>query len=310
MLQNNKFKELRIVDNFYQTSSYFPMPLVLISTLSESGKTNLGPYSLCFPYYVAGKNYYSMLLEVRNSSNTAKNILRTGKCSINFIPDNKKFMKNAVTLGFPGDTTEEKMKLSIFTLTDGLSKEKDPESDFPQIVEESYQVFECTWMRELDGAGKDKVEDSYKPPYHDFNGITSEYGAHFILRIDHILMKPKYHKNIIDGVKGRLFPNIPVDYGYRDNTKFWISFFRRPFAEKIPKRQGVDPNTVWYAANRIDPQVQFTLEACAKMVKVPRVFMNTALKGCIDWAKENNVKLITEKEMDIIRNKRSSDKKK
>lgn len=36
----SEFKDLRIVDNFYQTSSFFPMPVVLASTVSESGQTN------------------------------------------------------------------------------------------------------------------------------------------------------------------------------------------------------------------------------------------------------------------------------
>lgn len=75
----SSFKDLRIVDNFYQTSAFFPMPTLLISTLDEEGNTTLGAYSLCFPYYIAGKDYYAMLLECRNSSNTAQNILRTGK---------------------------------------------------------------------------------------------------------------------------------------------------------------------------------------------------------------------------------------
>ncbi len=57
----SSFKNLRIVDNFYQTSSFFPMPTVLIGTLTEDGKTNLGPYSLVQPYYIAGKDYYAML---------------------------------------------------------------------------------------------------------------------------------------------------------------------------------------------------------------------------------------------------------
>jgi len=70
------FKDLRIVDNFYQTSSYFPMPTTEIGTLDEKGNTNLGSYSLCFPYYIAGRDYYAMLLCCRNSSNTAKNILK------------------------------------------------------------------------------------------------------------------------------------------------------------------------------------------------------------------------------------------
>ncbi|MBN2300737.1 MAG: hypothetical protein JXC31_06100, partial [Acholeplasmataceae bacterium] len=64
----SSFKDLRIVDNFYQTSSFFPMPTILIGTIDDEGNTSLGAYSLCFPYYVAGKSYYAMLLECRNSS--------------------------------------------------------------------------------------------------------------------------------------------------------------------------------------------------------------------------------------------------
>jgi len=59
----NEFKDMRIVDNFYQTSSFFPMPTILVGTVSENGQTNLGAYSLCFPYYIAGKDYYAMILE-------------------------------------------------------------------------------------------------------------------------------------------------------------------------------------------------------------------------------------------------------
>lgn len=44
----SSFKDLRIVDNFYQTSAFFPMPTLLISTLDEEGNTTMGAYSLCF----------------------------------------------------------------------------------------------------------------------------------------------------------------------------------------------------------------------------------------------------------------------
>ena len=86
----SSFKDLRIVDNFYQTSSFFPMPTILISTVDDEGNTTLGAYSLCFPYYIAGKDYYAMILECRNSSNTAQNLLKRGKCALNFLEDNKK----------------------------------------------------------------------------------------------------------------------------------------------------------------------------------------------------------------------------
>ena len=59
----------------------------------------------------------------------------------------------------------------------------------------------------------------------------------------------------------------------------------------------------------MDPEIKFTDEACAKLVKVPRVFLSTVLKGCIAWAKENNVTLIKDKHMDIIQDKRNKEKK-
>jgi len=303
----NGFKDLRIVDNFYQTSSFFPMPTTLIGTLSESGETNLGAYSLCFPYYVAGKDYYAMILVCRNSSNTCKNILRTGKCSINFITDEKKYFKEAVRLGYPGETTEEKMKDTIFNLVDGISMMEGDK--VPKIVSEAFQVFECTWVKELDGAENDTVKEEYNPPYHQFNGITSKNGAHFILKIDHILMKPKYYDAIIDGVSSREFPDVPIDFGYRDNKNFWYTKFKKAIDEPIPSSKGISLDTVKYAASRIDPDVSFTDEACLRLVKVPRVFLNTVLKGCVSWAKENNVSVITEKEMEIIQDKRNKEKK-
>ena len=305
----NGFKDLRIVDNFYQTSSYFPMPTTEIGTLTESGETNLGSYSLCFPYYIAGKDYYAMLLCCRNSSNTAKNILRTGKCTINFITDKRKYFKEAVRLGYPGETTEEKMKDCLFTLVDGKSAKENPDEAFPKIIKEAFQVFECTWVKELDNAENDKVEEEYFPPFHNFNGITSKHGAHFILKIDHILMQPKYYDAIIDGVSASSFPPVPVDYGYRDNKNFWATKFRRPFKEPIPKNKGISLDTVKYAASRIDPDVKFTDAACAKLIKVPRVFLSTVLKGCVAWAKENSIRQNDEKEMEIIQDKRNKEKK-
>ena len=301
-----KFKNVRIVDNFYQTSSYFPMPTILISTVSESGQTNLGSYSLCFPYYIAGKDYYAMILECRNSSNTAQNILRSKKCSLNFITDERKYFKEAVRLGFPGDKTEDKMKNCLFTLVDS-----DLEGDRPQIVEESYQVFECSWDDTLEDAYLDKPGEleGYEPPYRNFNGITSKFGAHFILKIDRILMKEKPYKGIIEGSKPKYFPAVPVDYGYRDSTKFWYSRFRRPVFDKIQAKEG-DVNSVIYAAERIDSEIKFTKEACAKLTKIPRIFLKAALSQMVSIAREEGITLIDENALDIINDKRRKEKKK
>ena len=304
------FKDLRIVDNFYQTSAFFPMPLTLIGTLDEKGEiTSFGAYSLVFPYYIAGKGYYAMVLECRNSSNTAKGLLRHGKCTINFIPFSKKNFSSCVDLGFPGDTPEEKMKDFKFHLEEGLSKKDHPEEIYPKIISEAIQVFECTWVKELDGAENDKVEEEYPGPYHDFNGITSKYGAHFILKIDHILMKEKYYDSIINGVTSRNFAPIPTNWGYRDSKNFWCSDYKKPIAVGIPDRE-VDLSSLRYAADRADDKVKFTDDALKMLVKVPRPFLKLVLKGCVDWAKENNVTLIDEKEMKEINDKRAKEKKK
>lgn len=300
------FENLRIVDNFYQTSSFFPMPTILVGTVSESGLTNLGSYSLCFPYYIAGKDYYAMLLECRNSSNTCQNLLRTKKCSLNFIPDSKKFFKEAVRLGFPGETTEEKMKDCIFSL-----KESSLGADRPKIVSEAFQVFECSWDDSLEDAYLDKAGnlEGYEPPYRNFNGITSKFGAHFILKIDRILMKKKYSDSIINGVKAGGFPSVPVDYGYRDSTNFWMSRFRRPYPEKIQAKEG-DVSSVIYAAKRIDPEVTFTDDACAKLTKIPRIFLKAALTQMVEIAKSEGISLIDEAALNIINDKRREEKKK
>ena len=302
------FRNMRMVDNFYQTSSFFPMPTIEISTMDEKGFTNIGSYSLCFPYYIAGKDYYAMVLECRNSSNTCKNLLTTGKCALNFITHNKKYFKEAVRLGFPGETPEEKMKDCLYTLVDGKRARENPKEPYPKIIKEAYQVFECTWVKELDNAQNDKIQEEYKGPYHNFNGITSEFGAHFILKIDNILMKNKYYDTIINGVTAYGFPNIPVDYGYRDSKNFWYTKFKKPISVPIPKNKGVGLDSVKYAASRIDPEIKFTEEACQMLVKVPRVFLNLVLKGCVEWAKENKVTVITEKEMKIINDKRNKEK--
>ena len=301
----DNFETLRIVDNFYQTSAFFPMPTILVSTVSPNGMTNLGSYSLCFPYYIAGKDYYAMVLECRNSSNTCQNILRTKKCSLNFIPDDKRYFREAVRLGFPGDTTEEKMKGCLFTLS-----ESDLGADRPKVVKCSCQVFECTWDDGLENAFEDKpgILGGYPAPYRNFNGITSPFGAHFILKIDRILMKKKYSDAIINGVKAGAFPKVPVDYGYRDSTNFWMSRFRRPFPEKIQAKEG-DVNSVIYAAKRIDPEVTFTEAACAKLTKIPRVFLKAALTQMVQIAKSEGISVIDEDALKIINDKRREEKK-
>jgi hypothetical protein len=111
------------------------------------------------------------------------------------------------------------------------------------------------------------------------------------LRIERILMKETWAKNLTDGAT-RL-PNIPLAYGFRDGGKFWFTQHKKPFWFPIPTDKGPKEESVLYEANRLDPEhVQFTREACKQLTGIPKPFLKTALKGIIKQAKEDGVELV------------------
>jgi hypothetical protein len=68
--------------------------------------------------------------------------------------------------------------------------------------------------------------------------------------------------------------------------------------------------SVRYAADRVDDKIKFTDDALQTVLGVPRVFLPLVLRGCVDWARENNVELITAEHMKIINDKRAKEKQK
>ena len=72
----------------------------------------------------------------------------------------------------------------------------------------------------------------------------------------------------------------------------------------------MDLKSIRYAADRLNTDVQFTDDALKTIVKVPRPFLKLVLQGCVNWAKEHNVTVLTEVEMKIIADKRANEKKK
>ena len=122
-------------------------------------------------------------------------------------------------------------------------------------------------------------------------------------------MKEKYRNSIVNGVKSNNFPNVPVDYGYRDSTNFWYSKFKKPISEKIPDKNDGDVKSVMYAADRIDPEIKFTEDACAKLVKIPRIFLKAALTQMVNIARVEGITLIDEAALNIINDKRRKEKK-
>ena len=150
----------------------------------------------------------------------------------------------------------------------------------PQIVGEAIQVFECTW------------DDSYT--YQ-----PSEIRSHFLLRIDRILMQESWKKCLMTG-KG--FPRLPVDYGYRDNTHFWISRHTRPAPYQIPKGRGTNVESIIYQAGRLDPDIVWEKDACSKLSHVPRVFLKNVMQSTNAEAHECGMTTITPDLLDAATN--------
>jgi flavin reductase (DIM6/NTAB) family NADH-FMN oxidoreductase RutF len=267
--KNEKFVDSAMRDNWYQANSYWPAPFALVTTQNENGETNIGPHSFSMPFGIISD--YSLVLITRYNSNTAINLQRTGKCAFNFIEFNKKQLKDVVGLGYPGQTTEEKMKLSPFELIETPTIGRQSSDGLhPKIINDAFQVYECTLDTSVD--------------YH-YNGKTT--ARHFIVKLDNILLKEQWKKNIDDG--NPRMPNMPISYGFRDGKDFWFTQHKTPFIVPVPTDRGPKSEAVMYLANRIDPDVRFTKDACERLTGVPKVFLKTALNGIIKRAKEEGI---------------------
>jgi hypothetical protein len=180
---------------------------------------------------------YQMVFNTRDNSNTAINLRRTGQCTLNFIPDDRRYMRNCLMLGYPGETTEEKMRNSVFTLQHSLrgQEERTAGTAYPDLVAEALQVFECS----LESVEVDEEIHSMRS----------------ILTIDKVLLKERWHKMLVEG-KGRrigraaAFPPLPVDYGFRNNAHFWFTRHSPPYREPIPKSKAVSVDSVMWGIIR------------------------------------------------------------
>ena len=63
-----------------------------------------------------------------------------------------------------------------------------------------------------------------------------------------------------------------------------------------------------YAAKRIDPAVTFTDGACARLTKIPRIFLKAALTQMVQIAKAEGIAVIDEAALEIINDKRRNEK--
>ena len=80
--------------------------------------------------------------------------------------------------------------------------------------------------------------------------------------------------------------------------------YNKEMSKTIPTVKVIEPKTV------VIPMVQHIDDALEMILNVPRVFLPLVLKGCVDWAPENDCTLITAAEMKIINDKRAKEKNK
>jgi flavin reductase (DIM6/NTAB) family NADH-FMN oxidoreductase RutF len=273
-LETEPFVNVPVRDNFYQSSSFFPMPFALITTINERGTTSIGPHSLVFPFDISES--HSMMLVSRASSNTATNLRRVGKCALNFVEFNRDWLKLIVDLGYPGQTPEEKMKDMPFELVPTKTKAFADDPDYPLIMQDAFQVYECV----MDGTFE------YHPSRQAAAPLIENF---FALRVENVLLKETFKQKLDNR---REFPDMPLSYGFRGGDEFWFAQHSQPFFFPVPRNKGQAHGQIFYMANKINPEVRFTEDACKQLVNVPTVFLDTVLKGLTEEANKQGVKMI------------------
>jgi flavin reductase (DIM6/NTAB) family NADH-FMN oxidoreductase RutF len=262
---------LHIRDNFYQSTAFFPMPFALITTKNEQGITSIGPYSLLFPLDICEE--YSMMLVSRSSSNTATNLRRGSKCALNYIEFDKELLKTVVELGYPGVSAEEKMRDIPFELMESPTPAFRDDPEAPLLVKGAFQVFECEVGGTFD----------YNPSRQMADSLVEDY---FALRVKNVLMRQSFKTKLEEREE---FPDMPISYGFRGGSEFWFARHGKPFHIPMPENRGMDQQGIYRMANRLDPDIQFTEEACKLLEGIPAPFAEAALGTFIEKAKKDNV---------------------
>jgi len=265
------FVPVALRDNFYQTSAFIPMSFALVTTVHEDGSTGIGPHALCFPFGISKP--HSMLLISRSTSGTAHNIRRTGKCALNYLEFDRDQLAAIARLGLPGQSLDDKQRAMPFSLVPSADSGRAADPDCPRVLAEAFQVMECTW---------DRSYDLDRPPA----GAAEVGASHFVLQVDHLWLRQPFAAALENG---GAFPQMPIFFGFRNPGDFWFAGHGEPFSVALPKVEGLETQGIFYLANRLDPAVAFTREACEMLTGVPKPFVKNALMGIVAAAKAAGV---------------------
>ncbi|MBM4220681.1 MAG: hypothetical protein FJ170_01890 [Gammaproteobacteria bacterium] len=277
-MRNEPFHRVHPKDNFYQSAGFFPMPFALVTTVNAQGFTSIGPHSLAFPFDIIEQP--SMMLISRASSNTSTNLQRGSKAALHFVEYRASWLKPIVALGYPGVEPEEKMKDIPFEMVRTSTPEYAGDPDFPLLISDAFEVFEC----ELDG------EFRYQPGRETDPSGCEKF---WCLKVKNILLKESFHERLL---AQKEFPSMPLSYGFRHNEagdrRFFFCSHNRPKPVPIPMAKGLEANSIYYTANKLDPEVRFELEACKLLIDAPKALLTVALRGIIREAKKQGVTMV------------------
>jgi flavin reductase (DIM6/NTAB) family NADH-FMN oxidoreductase RutF len=274
MSESDPFVVSPMRDNWYQRSSFLGSGFALITSVSEDGQTNIGPYQLSFPFEVnTGRSW---MVISRNTSNTATNVWRTRKCALNFIEYDAEQIETILKFGYPGQTTAEKMAYNTFELIDSPTPGRESSDIYPKLLAEAYQVYECTL--DVDRINENPI-------------LRDSPSAHLLLNIDTILVKERWMP-YVDGSGDRM-PHIPLTYGFRGGSTFWFGEAQPAYKLPIPD-MGANHEVIHYEANRLDDEVRFTLAACKQLTGIPNAFVQNVLRGIVKQAKARGVTHVDE----------------
>ena len=273
--KNEKWVESPMHNNWYQSSSYFLSSFALITSVSEDGVTSIGPYQLSFPFGVIERR--EVIVISRRGSNTSTNLKRVKKCAMNWVEYDRSKVKNIVDLGYPGQEPVEKMEDCPYELEETPTEAFRDDPDRPKVIKDAFQVFEC----ELN----DNPDDFY------YKG--TEHTEYLLLKLNNIYLKERWRNNLDLGDDMKI-PNMPISFGFRNANQFWFAKHKKPFWLPTPEGKGAAHDAVMYIGNRIDPEINFTENACKQLTGVPKVFVKTVLKGIIKEAKKEGVTIIDE----------------
>ena len=273
--KNEKWVESPMHNNWYQSSSYFLSSFALITSVSEDGVTSIGPYQLSFPFGVIERR--EVIVISRRGSNTSTNLKRVKKCAMNWVEYDRSKVKNIVDLGYPGQEPVEKMEDCPYELEETPTESFRDDPDRPKVIKDAFQVFEC----ELN----DNPDDFY------YKG--TEHTEYLLLKLNNIYLREQWRNNLDLGDDMKI-PNMPISFGFRNANQFWFAKHKKPFWLPTPEGKGAAHDAVMYIGNRIDPEINFTENACKQLTGVPKVFVKTVLKGIIKEAKQEGVTVIDE----------------